>query len=189
MGATAGPDDAGRRGPPARRRPLAHPRLDRPQRPRPTTRPSPTSSRRSSATASSGCTVRSPRTSSTTSRSTTRTTRSRPARGRRPTRTSCAACTASRRRPSIGKDAHPARLVGSGSILQQVIAARDLLAEQVRRRGRGVQRAVLPAAAPRRARGRALEPPPSRTPRPHGCPYVSRSCPRTAARSWPPPTG
>ena len=29
-----------------------------------------------------------------------------------------------------GRDAHPARLVGSGSILEQVIAARDLLAEQ-----------------------------------------------------------
>jgi len=32
--------------------------------------------------------------------------------------------------PAVGKDGHPARLVGSGSILQQVIAARDLLAEQ-----------------------------------------------------------
>jgi pyruvate dehydrogenase E1 component len=32
--------------------------------------------------------------------------------------------------PSVGKDGHPARLVGSGSILQQVIAARDLLAEK-----------------------------------------------------------
>jgi pyruvate dehydrogenase E1 component len=32
--------------------------------------------------------------------------------------------------PSIGPDAHVARLVGSGSILQQVIAARDLLAER-----------------------------------------------------------
>jgi pyruvate dehydrogenase E1 component len=32
--------------------------------------------------------------------------------------------------PDVGKDAHPARLVGSGSILQQVIAARDLLAEK-----------------------------------------------------------
>jgi pyruvate dehydrogenase E1 component len=33
-------------------------------------------------------------------------------------------------RPELDKDAHPARLVGSGSILQQVIAARDLLAEK-----------------------------------------------------------
>ena len=32
--------------------------------------------------------------------------------------------------PSVGKDAHPARLVGSGSILNQVITARDLLAEK-----------------------------------------------------------
>jgi pyruvate dehydrogenase E1 component len=32
--------------------------------------------------------------------------------------------------PKLGRDAHPARLVGSGSILQQVIAARDLLAEK-----------------------------------------------------------
>jgi pyruvate dehydrogenase E1 component len=32
--------------------------------------------------------------------------------------------------PSVGKDGHPARLVGSGSILQQVIAARELLAEK-----------------------------------------------------------
>ncbi len=32
--------------------------------------------------------------------------------------------------PSIGKGAHPARLVGSGSILNQVLAARDLLAER-----------------------------------------------------------
>jgi pyruvate dehydrogenase E1 component len=32
--------------------------------------------------------------------------------------------------PDVGEGAHPARLVGSGSILQQVIAARDLLAER-----------------------------------------------------------
>ena len=32
--------------------------------------------------------------------------------------------------PDVGKDAHPARLVGSGSILNNVIAARDLLAER-----------------------------------------------------------
>ena len=32
--------------------------------------------------------------------------------------------------PKLGKGAHPARLVGSGSILNQVIAARDLLAEK-----------------------------------------------------------
>jgi len=32
--------------------------------------------------------------------------------------------------PAVGKGAHPARLVGSGSILQQVLAARDLLADK-----------------------------------------------------------
>ncbi|HET7169809.1 MAG TPA: pyruvate dehydrogenase (acetyl-transferring), homodimeric type [Candidatus Limnocylindrales bacterium] len=32
--------------------------------------------------------------------------------------------------PDLGKAAHPARLVGSGSILNQVLAARDLLAER-----------------------------------------------------------
>ncbi len=32
--------------------------------------------------------------------------------------------------PDLGRDAHPARLVGSGAILQQVLAARDLLAEK-----------------------------------------------------------
>ncbi|MEO8437073.1 MAG: pyruvate dehydrogenase (acetyl-transferring), homodimeric type, partial [Chloroflexota bacterium] len=32
--------------------------------------------------------------------------------------------------PEVGPDAHPVRLVGSGSILQQVLAARDLLAEK-----------------------------------------------------------
>jgi pyruvate dehydrogenase E1 component len=32
--------------------------------------------------------------------------------------------------PDLGREAHPARLIGSGSILQQVLAARDLLAER-----------------------------------------------------------
>ena len=32
--------------------------------------------------------------------------------------------------PDVGRDAHPARLVGSGSILNQVLGARDLLAER-----------------------------------------------------------
>jgi len=32
--------------------------------------------------------------------------------------------------PDLGRDAHPARLIGSGSILQQVLAARDLLADK-----------------------------------------------------------
>ncbi len=32
--------------------------------------------------------------------------------------------------PDLGREAHPARLIGSGAILQQVLAARDLLAER-----------------------------------------------------------
>ena len=50
------PDDARRRGPPARRRPHATSWRPRSRTSAPTTRPSPTSWRRSSATASSGCT-------------------------------------------------------------------------------------------------------------------------------------
>ena len=60
---------------------------------------------------------------------------------------------------------------------------------EVRRGGRGLQRPVVPAAAPRRARGRALEPPPSGrqdTARPARQP---RSCRPTAGRSSPRPTG
>src|SRR5206468_3287931 len=32
--------------------------------------------------------------------------------------------------PDLGRDAHPARLIGSGAILQQSLVARDLLAEK-----------------------------------------------------------
>ena len=70
------PDDAHRRGPPARRRAQPHPGLDRPGRPRLRPGLRLRAGRRWSATASAGCTTTA-RTSSTTSPSTTRTTRSR----------------------------------------------------------------------------------------------------------------
>ena len=77
------------------------------------------------------------------------------------TRGSSAGSTASPRRPTAWRaPAHRARLVGSGSILQQVVAAQRAPRRAVRRRGRGLQRAVVPAAPARRARGRALEPAP-----------------------------
>ena len=71
------PDDADRRGPPARRRPQPHPRLDRARGPRLRPGVRLRAGRRSCATASSGCTTTA-RTSSTTSPSTTRTTPSPP---------------------------------------------------------------------------------------------------------------
>ena len=164
------PDDAHRRGPPARRRPLAtsSPRPSRTSAP--TTRPSPTSSRRSSATASSGCTRRA-RTSSTTSRSTTRTTPSRRS-PRASTRGSSAASTGSREAPDLGPQGAPgaARRLGLDPPAgrRRPGAAR----REVRDRRRDLLRAVVPAAPPRRARGRALEPAPSRRETPR-VPYVS----------------
>ena len=60
---------------------------------------------------------------------------------------------ARRSKSSNGSKAAPqVRLVGSGSILQQVLAAQALLAEQFGDRGRGLLGAVVPAAPPRRAR-------------------------------------
>ena len=53
------------------------------------------------------------------------------------------------------------RLVGSGSILQQVVEAQRAPRRAVRRGGRGLQRAVVPAAPPGRGRRRPLEPAPS----------------------------
>ncbi len=74
--------------------------------------------------------------------------------------------------PTVGKDGHPARLVGSGSILQQVLEARDLLAEH-----HGVAAEVFSAPSFPLLRRDALEAerwnrlhPASRTPR---VPYVS----------------
>ena len=146
----------------------------------PTTRRSPTSWRRSSATASSGCTSRA-RTSSTTSPSTTRTTPQpakpegvddgHPAR-HLPLRA---------RRPTSGARRSPARLVGSGSILQQVVAARDLLAEKF-----GVAAEVYSAPSFPLLRRDALEAerwnrlhPDAKTPR---VPYVSDG-PRAGRRA------
>ena len=90
--------------------------------------------------------------------------------------------------PQVGKDAHPARLVGSGSILNQVIAARDLLAEKF-----GVAAEVYSAPSFPLLRRDALEAerwnrlhPDTRTPR---IPYVTTVLPGdggpiVAATDW-----
>jgi pyruvate dehydrogenase E1 component len=90
--------------------------------------------------------------------------------------------------PHVGKDAHPARLVGSGSILNQVIAARDLLAERF-----GVAAEVYSAPSFPLLRRDALEAerwnrlhPDARTPR---IPYVTTVLPGdggpiVAATDW-----
>jgi pyruvate dehydrogenase E1 component len=78
--------------------------------------------------------------------------------------------------PDVGKNAHPARLVGSGAILEQVIAARDMLAERF-----GVTAEVYSAPSFPLLRRDALEAerwnrfhPDVRTPR---VPYVSTVLP------------
>ncbi|HEV7808957.1 MAG TPA: pyruvate dehydrogenase (acetyl-transferring), homodimeric type, partial [Candidatus Limnocylindrales bacterium] len=89
--------------------------------------------------------------------------------------------------PDLGPKAHRARLVGSGSILQQVIAARDLLAEQV-----GIAAEIYSAPSFPLLRREALETErfnrltPSGTPR---VPYVSTILgpdggPIVAATDW-----
>jgi pyruvate dehydrogenase E1 component len=90
--------------------------------------------------------------------------------------------------PGIGRDAHAARLVGSGAILQQVLAARDLLAEKF-----GVAAEVYSAPSFPLLRRDALEAerwnrlhPGARTPR---VPYVSSVLPHdggpiVAATDW-----
>jgi len=90
--------------------------------------------------------------------------------------------------PDLGKGAQVARLVGSGSILQQVIAARDLLAEKF-----GVAAEVYSAPSFQLLRRDALEierwnrlHPDSRRPK---VPYVSRVLPHeggpiVAATDW-----
>ena len=82
--------------------------------------------------------------------------------------------------PDLGRDAHPARLVGSGSILQQVLAARDLLAEKF-----GVAAEVYSAPSFPLLRRDALEAerwnrlhPDAKTPR---VPYVATILPRGRA--------
>ena len=90
--------------------------------------------------------------------------------------------------PAVGRDAHPARLVGSGSILNQVLAARDILAEQF-----GVAAEVYSAPSFPLLRRDALEAerwnrlhPDAKKPR---VPYVSQVLGPMAVRSWPPRTG
>ncbi len=90
--------------------------------------------------------------------------------------------------PRLDKGAHPARLVGSGSILNQVIAARDLLAERF-----GVAAEVYSAPSFALLRRDALETerwnrlhPDAKTPR---VPYVSEILPEAggpivAATDW-----
>ena len=99
------------------------------------------------------------RTSSTTSRCTTRTTRCRRSRTAS-MRRSCGACIASCRHPTsrAGQGAGPARRVGHDP---PAGGRRARPSRRALRRGRrGVQRNVVAASPARRARGRALEPPP-----------------------------
>ena len=129
-----------------------------------------------------------PRTSSTTSRSTTRTTPSR--RSPRASTTADPPRHLPLRRGARPRAArrNPARLVGSGSILQQVLAARDLLAEKF-----GVAAEVYTAPSFPLLRRDALEAErwnrlhPTR--RRRGSRTSRRSSARTAARSSPRPTG
>ena len=163
-------DDAHRRGPPARRRPQPHPGLDRSGGPRlrPGFRLRAGGGR--SATASSGCTTTA-RTSSTTSRSTTRTTRSR----RSPTGVDDGIVRGIYRldaAPDVDDAKGRVRLVGSGSILQQVLAARDLLANEL-----GIAAEIYSATSFQQLRHEAVQVErwnrlhPDKTPR---VPYVSQ---------------
>ena len=123
-------DDADRRGPAARRRPHPHPGVDGPEparlRPGLRLRTGRDRPRRDRADVRR----RSPRTSSTTSRSTTRTTFSRSGPDGLTDEDILRGIYRFAAAPDLGSKANPARLVGSGSILQQVLAARDLLAEK-----------------------------------------------------------
>ena len=129
-----------------------------------------------------------PRTSSTTSRSTTRTTPSR----RSPTGTDEGILRGIYRfaeapRVGQGRPPGPARRLGLDP--QAGHRGARPAGREVRRRGRGLQRPVVPAPAPRRARGRALEPAPSRRQGRRASRTSRRCCPATAARSSPRPTG
>ena len=65
--------------------------------------------------------------------------------------------------PVSGKGKAPrATILASGSLMQEALRAPDAAGRAVRCRGRRVERDLVPAAACRRARGRALEPPASR---------------------------
>ena len=90
------------------------------------------------------------------------------------TRASSRACTGSRRRPRSRTPKGRVRLVGSGSILP----AGPRGAGPARRAGhrrRGLLRDIVPAAPPRRAPGRALEPAP---------PGQAAPASRTSTRCW-----
>ena len=152
IGATAGPHDAHRRGPPARRRPQPGPRLDRARDPR--LRPGvrlragddrPRRHRRA-------CT----HDGEDVFYYVTRLQRELPAAGRSPTastRASSRASTGSRAAQDLPDAKGRVRLVGSGSILQQVLAARDLLAEKFGDRRRGLlARPRSSSSATRRSR-------------------------------------
>ena len=179
-------DDADRRGPPARRRPDPDPGLHHPEPAR--LRP--------------GLRLRAGRRRPRRDRADVRQGRGRlllrhdlqrelrPGRRarRRSTRASCAGSTGSPRRPGSVRDAHAARLVGSGSILQQVLAARDLLAEKF-----GVAAEVYSAPSFPLLRRDALEAERWNRLHPDAPPRGARTsarCSRTrAGRSWPPRTG
>ena len=123
------PHHADRRGPAARRRPLARcsPRPTRPSSP--TTRPTATRSRTSSRTACAGCTATTPRTSCTTSRSTTSRSCSRRSRRTSTSRASCAASTCWRAGPrGPGRRARRVQLLASGVGVPWALEAQQLLA-------------------------------------------------------------
>ena len=151
------PHHAHRRGPPARRRALAHPGHHDPEHPRLRPglglragdhRPGGNPARCSSGT----------RTSSTTSPSTTRTGRCRPSP--RASRTaSSAACTATGP-PRAARAASSSS--GRDRSCTRRSRAQQILPRALRRRRRRVERNQLPAAARRCAGGRALEPAPPR---------------------------
>ena len=90
--------------------------------------------------------------------------------------------------PDLGRERHPARLVGSGSILQQVLAARDLLAEKF-----GVAAEVYSARRSRCSAATRSRPSAGTgcipTPATRGSRTSARSCRTTAGRSSPRPTG
>ena len=152
-----------------------------------TTPPSPTSSPRSSATASSGCTLKAEDVYYYITLYNEN--YAQPAKPEGVDEGILRGIYRFAEAPKLGKDAHPARLVGSGSILNAGRRGARPAGREVRRGGRGLQRAVVPAAAPRRARGRALEPAPSRRQGPRACPYVTPCSPTTggpivAATDW-----
>ena len=92
--------------------------------------------------------------------------------------------------PKLGKGAHRATLLGSGSIMQQVLRAQALLAERYGVAAEVWSAPVLPTRPRRGAGGRALEPAASRSAVAHavrGDRAHGSGCRRV--RSWPPGTG